>query len=328
MESERIISYKNIEDNNCYGYSQKFVDEHFELEYVSQNVYRSIKLKRRMDGIDVVFGGNLCAQSLCAAEKSVPSNFKPHSLHSYFILSAKPEDPVYFHVTILKDNRSFVSRIVEAKQYDKLVYYCTISFHVKEESSIEHQIKMPKVKMPEELKNTVELADKYLLDERYDIIRLKPHVKKILLDKLRDYRDDAQPFEARPVSPEHYFGLISYVGEPILLWVKAKDVLKDIDAYHRYLTAYISDYTLVYAADRQHVSHGYEPSMYFSLDHHIWFHEYNFRADEWLLYENRSTVARNGRAYAEGRFWTKDGKLIVSTAQESLNRTRNSKSKL
>lgn len=56
-----------------------------------------------------------------------------------------------------------------------------------------------------------------------------------------------------------------------------------------------------------------------SLDHAIWFHE-PFRADEWLLYEIEAGKTGSGRGFANGRIWTEDGRLVISTAQEGVIR--------
>ncbi len=56
-----------------------------------------------------------------------------------------------------------------------------------------------------------------------------------------------------------------------------------------------------------------------SLDHAIWFHR-PFRVDEWLLYTIDSPSSGGVRAFARGEFFTRDGTLVASTAQEGLLR--------
>jgi len=56
-----------------------------------------------------------------------------------------------------------------------------------------------------------------------------------------------------------------------------------------------------------------------SLDHAMWFH-HPFRADEWLLYECHSPSASGSRGLATGRFFTRDGLLVVSAVQEGMVR--------
>lgn len=56
-----------------------------------------------------------------------------------------------------------------------------------------------------------------------------------------------------------------------------------------------------------------------SLDHAMWFHR-PFRADEWLLYAMESPNASGGRGLALGKFFSRDGQLVASTAQEGVVR--------
>jgi acyl-CoA thioesterase len=58
-------------------------------------------------------------------------------------------------------------------------------------------------------------------------------------------------------------------------------------------------------------------SMMVSLDHTIYFHNIeNFRADEWLLSEIRSSWAGNGRGLVQQQMWTRDGELVATCIQE------------
>ena len=58
-----------------------------------------------------------------------------------------------------------------------------------------------------------------------------------------------------------------------------------------------------------------------SLDHAIWFHR-PFRVDEWLLHVVESSASAGARAFSRGTFYTRDGTLVASTAQEGLLRVR------
>ena len=58
-----------------------------------------------------------------------------------------------------------------------------------------------------------------------------------------------------------------------------------------------------------------------SLDHALWFHR-PFRADDYLLYSLDSPNASGGRGLSRGSFYTRDGALVASTAQESLLRVQ------
>ena len=58
-----------------------------------------------------------------------------------------------------------------------------------------------------------------------------------------------------------------------------------------------------------------------SLDHALWFHR-PVRADDWLLYAQESPSASGGRALTRGSLFTRDGRLVASSAQEGLIRRR------
>jgi acyl-CoA thioesterase-2 len=56
-----------------------------------------------------------------------------------------------------------------------------------------------------------------------------------------------------------------------------------------------------------------------SIDHAIWFHRHA-RVDDWLLYSLDSPSSSGARGFARGSFYTRDGVLVASTAQEGLIR--------
>ena len=56
-----------------------------------------------------------------------------------------------------------------------------------------------------------------------------------------------------------------------------------------------------------------------SLDHAMWFHR-PFRADEWLLYDQRAISSSSARGLSGGSIFTRDGKLVVNVVQEGLIR--------
>jgi acyl-CoA thioesterase-2 len=58
-----------------------------------------------------------------------------------------------------------------------------------------------------------------------------------------------------------------------------------------------------------------------SLDHVMWFHR-PVRMDDWLLYVMEGPSAGGARGLARGTIFSRDGKLLASTAQEGLIRRR------
>ena len=82
---------------------------------------------------------------------------------------------------------------------------------------------------------------------------------------------------------------------------------------------YASDRSLLDTAYRPHADKGEMTGA--SLDHSMWFHEPP-RFDDWLLYSTRSPIARNARGLAFGHIFSRDGRCLVTVAQEGLMRIR------
>jgi acyl-CoA thioesterase-2 len=90
---------------------------------------------------------------------------------------------------------------------------------------------------------------------------------------------------------------------------------------HRAILAYASDMTLLGTCALPHgLSWMTGELVSASLDHAIWFHDNDFRCDEWLLYATDSPWAAHARGFNRGRIFTRDGRLIASVAQEGLIR--------
>lgn len=55
-----------------------------------------------------------------------------------------------------------------------------------------------------------------------------------------------------------------------------------------------------------------------SLDHTAWFHQYEFDINDWVLYEQECMNNSHHRSLVNGRLWSRDGRLLLSTTQEAL----------
>ena len=106
------------------------------------------------------------------------------------------------------------------------------------------------------------------------------------------YADWTPPDRADPLPPRHR------------VWVRANGVLPDDPVLHACVLAYLSDMTLL---DTTLLPHGgtfmNQRVQMASLDHAMWFHR-PFRADEWLLYDQDTPSASDGRGLARGFFFT------------------------
>ncbi len=105
-----------------------------------------------------VFGGQVAAQALMAAQLTVPDDRSVHSLHIYFILGGDPSIPIVYDVEKIRDGRSFTTRRVAARQHGAIIFYMTASFQVVEDGW-HHQDAMPDVPSPEDSTPLIELIN-------------------------------------------------------------------------------------------------------------------------------------------------------------------------
>ena len=105
-----------------------------------------------------------------------------------------------------------------------------------------------------------------------------------------------------------------------LVWFRADGKLPDDPLLHACIVAYASDLTLLDTAVMSH-AHSWDDDRFMiaSLDHAMWFHR-PLRADEWLLYHQKSPSAQGARGLAEGFIFRHDGALAVTVIQEGLMR--------
>ncbi len=237
-----------------------------------------------------VFGGQVAAQALVAATRTVDPRTQVHSLHAYFLRPGSPSMPIVYEVDRLRDGRSYTTRRVAAIQGGKVIFNLQASFQVPERG-YEHQAPMPDVPGPEQ---AVPRDESDLPEE-------------VQLDFLHSVR----PIEARTV-PDH---------DPYCrrVWVRANGSMNDDPVLHACVLTYISDLTLLGVTVGPHLDSHERPGMMASLDHAMWFLR-PFRADEWLLYDQETASATGGRGLARGRVWTSDGVLAASVVQEGVIR--------
>ncbi|WOH80443.1 acyl-CoA thioesterase II [Bradyrhizobium sp. BEA-2-5] len=252
-----------------------------------------------------VFGGQFVAQALAAAEQTVREDQAAHSVHGYFVRSGDEHQPIIYEVERIRDGMSFSTRRVDAVQDGRTVFTMTASFQHKE-VGFEHQDLMPQTPGPEGLLSQAQIARKYM-DKMPDAAR-----EQLLLEGA---------IEIRPVDP---IDILNPQAKPPQrsVWYRAVGALPDRPALHRALLAYVSDLNLLSTAMRPHATTWVTPGIQStSLDHAIWFHR-PFRMDDWLLFVMDSPSANGARGFASGRFYTREGRLVASAAQEGLIRVR------
>ena len=248
-----------------------------------------------------VFGGQVLAQALIAAMRTMVDGRAPHSLHSYFLRPGDINKEIAFSVEILRDGRSFSARRVHALQ-DGLPIFSMIASFQDPDAGLEHQSLMPQgVTPPEHLPSAADLLSAF------------DH-------PATNYWSKARPFDLRHASEPVYLQPAKQQLAEQLIWFKALSELPDDPQLQAAALAYASDYSILESILRRHGLSWAHPGLASaSLDHAMWFHR-PVRVDQWLLYAQESPSAQNGRGLSLGKIFDRDGKLIASVAQEGMVR--------
>ncbi|MCW2526015.1 MAG: acyl-CoA thioesterase [Pseudonocardiales bacterium] len=268
-----------------------------DLTQLDENVYSGVS---PAVSLPFVFGGQVAAQSLAAAGRTVGATHSAHSMHAYFVRSGDPSLPITFKVDRVRDGRSFSVRRVEAIQHDKAIFVLSASFQT-EQSGLEQTVTMPTVPDPLSLPTLFE--------------RTRGYPEMAALERL------PQPFDVRYVSdPPWQQQLRGATTEPQRLWMRAAAPLPDDSLTHFCSATFSSDMTLLETVLlRQGLSFDMDGVKGASLDHSMWFHR-PFRVDEWFLYETESVAASGGRGLAGGRMFSAGGRHVITVMQEGMLR--------
>ena len=252
-------------------------------------------------GAPRIFGGQVLAQSLVAAAKTVDEDRPVHSLHAYFLRPGDPSVPIVYEVDRIRDGRSFTTRRVVAVQHGKPIFNMSASFHLVE-TGIEHASEMPQVAPPEGLER--------------------------LEQRMQPYAEEMGGWYTRPRPID-----VRYVGDPPRIakesghrtpssqvWMRADGTLPDDPLLHVCAVTFASDMTLLDSTLLNHgLAWGTGDVLGASLDHAMWFHR-PFKADEWWLYDQESPWTGGARGLSRGSIYTREGQLAVSVVQEGLLR--------
>ncbi|MBO0904404.1 acyl-CoA thioesterase II [Jiella sonneratiae] len=273
-----------------------------DLEKLEEDLYRGVSPEF---GWQRVFGGQVIAQALAAAIRTVPSERACHSLHAYFMRPGDPAVPIVYTVDRIRDGGSFTTRRVVALQHGAAIFSLSASFQ-KREQGFEHQITMPKVPRPEDLPHGEALEATILKNA-------SPAVQR--------YWQRPRPIEFRPVILKHYVS-----GEKLEpyqhIWVRCRGEIGDDPVKNAVVLAYLSDMTLLDTALFAHGLSVFDESVQAaSLDHAMWFHR-PAKVSEWMLYTQDSPSSSGGRGLTRGALYALDGTLVASVAQEGLIRPR------
>jgi acyl-CoA thioesterase-2 len=237
-----------------------------------------------------IFGGQLLAQALAAGAGADPGAMTPRSIHAVFTAEGQPGSSVSWSVARPHEGRSFATRAVTGRQGDRNLVSALVSMHVAE-AGLEHQIARPDVARPGGLASLAPVAT-------------MPVEMRVVGDVALDATD---------------------LGAPeIAVWMRPRRPLAAGSGFaHAALLAYCSDGVMLVSALRPHEGVGFgSPRITATTvtSHTVSFHRL-FSFDAWMLFAVTSPSAAGARAYTRGDWFTEDGVLVASCAQEAVVRT-------
>lgn len=271
-----------------------------DVEPLEHDLFRGQSTK---EGWQRVYGGQVVAQSLMAATKTVDPSRLCHSLHGYFIRPGDPGHPIIYQVMRDRDGGSFTTRRVVAIQHGRPIFNLAASFQTQEDG-LEHAFEMPAAPDPMGLRTDAEWA---IINAEH----AREPQRTIWLTRER-------PIEFRAVDPDP----IPPVSRPPRAqhWCRAAAPVDVTPAVARALFAYASDMTLLDTCTLPHALSWSDPRLQAaSLDHAIWFYG-TPDLNDFLLFDQDSPVAGGGRGLNRALVWDRQGDLVAAVQQEGLIR--------
>jgi acyl-CoA thioesterase-2 len=126
--------------------------ELLELEQLDRDLFRATT---QVHDPFPLYGGQVAAQTLLAAGRTVPDGLVPHSMHGYFLRGGDAARPTLFRVERDRDGRSFSARRAVAVQDGEMIFSMSASFHTPEEGLDQQADPAPDVAGPHELPSFV-----------------------------------------------------------------------------------------------------------------------------------------------------------------------------
>lgn len=242
-----------------------------------------------------IYGGHFLGQAAAAGLATVDEPKLIHSFHAYFLRRGNPDLPIQYRVTTLRNGRGSDARAVSAIQDGVEVFHMIASFKLAE-GGHEHQKAAPEVQGADELVAAREARN----EEPFPFPPTQNRWTQMewASPTFREFTPDRDPH--------------------LRVWMRVPggDELSDRDK--QIVLAFLSDGPLVFNSV---IPYGLAMDTHWvtSLDQSVWFHNLT-DLSKWMLFDQRSTAAADGRGLNEGEIYAGDGKLLMSCAQESVLR--------
>ncbi len=255
-----------------------------------------------------VYGGQVIAQSLIAASKTVDPSRLPNSIHGYFISAGDIHQDLLFDVENLRDGRSFSARRVNVTQAQGSILTAIASFQEHGQEGVEFADPMPEdVPDPETLTSAMEIMEPYAEQSSY-----------------AKYYAQKSPFDIRHVTQTIMLGADTKSARrdsgKQMVWMRADGEVDVPQVMHRAMLAMGCDQVMLEPVLRRAGLSIATPGISFaSIDHSMWWYR-DIDINQWHLYVQDTPTAAHGRGLGQAKVYTQDGTLVACMAQEAMIR--------
>ena len=264
------------------------VPELLQLDEIGDGRYQVHHPSESAEGRDVVFSGQIMAQMIMAADRSVDGSKDVKSAHAIFARAGSYTMPIELEVDVMQSGRTWASDTVTATQNGKLLSRGLILMSIDDPDLIRHEMAMPEVPGPEQLAEGPALAYPGAEVRRVD-------------------------------APDATVGGVPMMAQ----WVRVPEV-SGAPAVHQAILCWCTPGPYIELAMRPHaatvrIGDAHRSVSTGVIGHAISFHE-RFDVSDWLLINHEATYAGRGRVHGRGLVFSRDGRLVASVSQDSMVR--------
>jgi acyl-CoA thioesterase-2 len=230
-----------------------------------------------------IFGGQVAAQAVVAAGRTVPPGRTLASVQATFLRAGDPRTPLDFEVARPADGRTFAFRQVTARQRDRLIFTLAATFH-RGDSGPEHGT----------------------ASGEFDV-----GIVPAVAPDIAAMTTGAYELRLRAATPDN---------DTMRIALRTAGPLPDEPLVHAALAVHASDLYILDAALGPHEVGWFEGRVAgMSIDHTMFFHTVP-RLDRWVISRLTSPIARSGRPIVSGEMRDERGELLVTILQHGLIR--------
>jgi acyl-CoA thioesterase II len=238
-----------------------------------------------------IYGGEMAAQALAAANATVDTDRVAHSLQCTYLAPGDPRKVLEHQVSRVRDGRSFSTRAVDVRNNGRPVLMATVGYQLPTDG-LNHQLYMPSVPAPQEL----------------------PSIQDAEGTAWTRWAEQDADIEMRVVAPD--------VSDPVgrrRFWCRVLANGSHDPRLHTALATYLSDFTMVASIRLPHEHPTVKEYLMSTLSHSLYFHR-PVQACDWHLVDHYSPVAAGGRGLSMSHVYREDGALVMTAVQEGLIR--------